>query len=604
MHKKRKTNYSLLNTLTYAMKNLWKFNKEIFFCCISQIPCNFIIPFVTVLFTSSVVEMVSSAVSYRKLILYIIGYSFILIVFSIILNICRAKIVNSCGSKIRLKYMLLVDMKSIDMDYENIENPKGQESHRKAKIATEDIMSGTQKIVMNFVSIISGLINIIIFGIVIYRISPFLLFILGIPVVLEFYIKKRKVLWYYEKQDNWIPIERKLDYVVNKTGHMDWAKDIRMYNMINWTNSIFNKEFRKRINWLKKENKLSFFIGIFSVFMSLARDGISYGYLIYHIYYEGMLASDFVFYFASLNQFSTNFMLFFESVNEYLFIHRQFCDLRDFLCIEDKTNRGIGESIGDDQQYEIEFVNVSYTFAGCEEPVLKNISFKINKGQKIAVIGKNGAGKTTLIKLMCGIYTPTEGYILINGKEINQYNIYDLFSLFSPVFQDMYFLPASLEKNVTMQTEEQIDYSKLKQVAERSGFNEIVNRMPRKWKTNLIKTVHNDAVSLSGGQQQRLALSRALYKNGKILILDEPTAALDPIIEKKIYMQYNEMSAGRTVVFISHRLASTSFCDMIFVLNNGQIAEKGNHETLLDNSEIYKEMFSAQSHYYKDEVEV
>ncbi|MCL2591895.1 MAG: ABC transporter ATP-binding protein/permease [Defluviitaleaceae bacterium] len=604
MNKKNDIKYSHLNTLKYAIRNLWKWNKGIFFSCMLQIPCNLIIPFVSIMFVSSIVEMVNNSVLYSSLILYIAIYSIILIVFSIILNICKAKVVSSCGSKIRLKYELLLYMKSVDMDYELIEDPKTQESFKKAKNATEDIMSGTQKIVMNFVSIISSFINVAIYAVVVYRINPLLLLVLTVPILVEFYIKKMRISWYFDKRNNWIPIDRKLDYITNKTGQIEWGKDIRLYDMLGFTNSIFNKEFVKRIYWLRKENKRNFLISLSSIIMTLIRDGISYIYLIFQILFREMLASDFVFLFASLNLFSTNFMLFFESVNEYLFIHRQFCDFRNFLSIENTPSKTTLSNALNDTQYEIEFVNVSYTFLGCNEPVLKNISFKISKGQKVAIIGENGAGKTTLIKLMCGLYKPTEGHILLNGQDIKNYDTNDVFSLFSPVFQDMYFLPASIEKNVTMQTEEQIDYTKLNQIAQKTGFSEVVSKLKNRWKTNLIKIVHNDAVNLSGGEQQRLALSRSLYKEGKILILDEPTAALDPIIEKKIYMQYDEMTENKTSIFISHRLASTSFCNMIFVLNNGQIVEKGSHEALLNNSEIYKTMFFAQSHYYKDEVEV
>ncbi|MDE6745496.1 MAG: ABC transporter ATP-binding protein/permease, partial [Oscillospiraceae bacterium] len=277
---------------------------------------------------------------------------------------------------------------------------------------------------------------------------------------------------------------------------------------------------------------------------------------------------------------------------------------RDYLDIKDNTNRGEGKPVPEDcgnMQCEIEFRNVSYTYFGAEEPTIKNISFKLNKGEKLAVVGLNGAGKTTLIKLMCGLYRPTEGDVLLNGVSVNDYNRDEYFRLFSTVFQDIDVLPVTIAENISGRTTEETDFPKLYDCMKKSGIYGKVMSLPQKENTRLVKTVYDDATDFSGGQMQKLALAKALYKNAPVLLLDEPTAALDPIAEQEMYLSYADFSKGKSSVFISHRLASTRFCDRIILIADGKIAEEGTHSELMKAGGTYAELFAMQSSYYNDE---
>ena len=250
----------------------------------------------------------------------------------------------------------------------------------------------------------------------------------------------------------------------------------------------------------------------------------------------------------------------------------------------------------------IEFRNVSFTYEGSEKPVLTNVSFKINADEKIALVGNNGAGKTTIVKLLCGLYPPTSGEILIDGKSINDIGVEKYQDMISVLFQDTSPIALSIAENVCGCEPQDADKKKLEECLKKAGLLEKVNTLAKKEETYITQTLDEKGVVLSGGETQKLLLAKAMYKDGPMLILDEPTSALDPIAESRIYEEYNQLADKKTAVFISHRLASTKFCDRILFLDGGQIVEEGSHDQLMKNGGKYREIFDIQSHYYKEEV--
>ena len=227
------------------------------------------------------------------------------------------------------------------------------------------------------------------------------------------------------------------------------------------------------------------------------------------------------------------------------------------------------------------------------------MNLNICPGENLAIVGLNGAGKTTLVRLICGLLDPTEGRILLNGTDVRLFNRSELYQLFSTVFQQFSVLDVTVAENIA-QTSENIDYEKLKRCTEEAGIDKFIEELPQGIDTHVGKNVYLDGILCSGGQLQRLMLARALYKDGAILVLDEPTAALDPIAENDIYMKYHEMTNGKTSIFISHRLASTRFCDRIIFMQNGEIYEEGTHESLLEKDGAYAKLFEVQSRFYRE----
>lgn len=252
---------------------------------------------------------------------------------------------------------------------------------------------------------------------------------------------------------------------------------------------------------------------------------------------------------------------------------------------------------GGDNEYEIEFQNVSFRYPGSDSYALKNVSIKFRIGEKRAIVGMNGSGKTTFIKLLCRLYDPTEGVILLNGINIQKYNSLEYLSILSVVFQDYKLFSFSLAANVAATSE--YDETAVVEALEKAGFGERLKTMPNGIETVLYKDFEQSGTEISGGEGQKIAIARAIYKNAPFVILDEPTAALDPIAEHEVYSKFNEIVGERTAIYISHRLSSCRFCDRIAVFDNGQIVQLGTHETLVaDETGKYYQLWSAQAQYY------
>ena len=262
-----------------------------------------------------------------------------------------------------------------------------------------------------------------------------------------------------------------------------------------------------------------------------------------------------------------------------------------------KAEKTKGDSFTEMTKGVIEFRNVSFRYPGTKELVLDHVSLKIEPSEKIAVVGKNGSGKTTLVKLLCRLYEPEEGEILWNGKNIREYDLREWQKIFAIVFQDYSLLSLTLGQNVAASV--QYEAERAKEVLQLAGFGERLNKLKKGLETVVYPEYEQDGVSFSGGEEQKIAIARAIYKGGQICILDEPTAALDPVSESRVYESFDEIVKGKTAVYISHRLSSCKFSDRIFVLDNGKIAESGTHEALLSQNGLYAQLWQAQAQYYK-----
>lgn len=232
---------------------------------------------------------------------------------------------------------------------------------------------------------------------------------------------------------------------------------------------------------------------------------------------------------------------------------------------------------------------------------LSDFNLKVNKGESVAIVGVNGAGKTTLMKLACGLLHPTEGKIFLNGRDMQELDAEERYANFSCAFQEIQFLPLTIRENISMKLENEEDTARIWSCLEEAGVADAIRELPQQLNTKMNKSIHEDAVDFSGGQRQKIILARALYRDAGCLILDEPTAALDALAENEIYEKYSQFTKDKTSFFVSHRLASTRFCDRIVLIDGGKVAEQGTHEELLDKNGLYSHMFSLQSKYYKKE---
>lgn len=350
------------------------------------------------------------------------------------------------------------------------------------------------------------------------------------------------------------------------------------------------------------------FRNISHAFLQLLMDGTAFGLLVYMLANGKITASEFVFYIGLVSGFSIYFEGALRQIMGFSNTSASISYMREFLETEDGWNRGEGVGLKTMEQLKkhaikLELRDVSFTYPGSGKPALRNINMVIQPGEKIALIGLNGAGKTTLVKLICGFYHPTEGEILLNDIPIWQFNREEWYSLIAVLFQDSTLPALTLDENLTGQEPEEIDRRRLEKALRLSGFWEVYEKLPDKGKTLLVREINEGSTDFSGGEKQKMLFARTLYMNTPLVILDEPTAALDPIAENELYLNYGKAMENKTGIYISHRLSSTRFCDRILLLEHGEIIEEGTHESLLAAKTRYAELFEVQSQYYKEEDE-
>lgn len=398
---------------------------------------------------------------------------------------------------------------------------------------------------------------------------------------------------------------RGINYIAYGTKGMKEAKDIRIFSMGTMLKQISQDVIRKKSGIEKQVQKWQFLHTSITASLILIRDGAVYLYLIYKYMNSDMSLGDFSMYFAAVTGIGMWLTKLSDAIAGYKETELFVQDFYEFMLLPEEDNlEKSGPGLEAPISFELNNVSFSYfeqTDDGEKEiPVIRNLNLSVKAGEKIAIVGVNGAGKSTLIKLLCGMLEPSEGEILVNGINQKAFCKKDYYALFSAVFQNSQILPVSIADNITLNIKEQVNAEDMWECIRKAGLEEKIHSLPKKEQTCLVKQISEEGTQLSGGQEQRLLLARALYKDGSVLLLDEPTAALDPIAENEIYRKYCDLTEGRTSFFVSHRLASTRFCDRIIYMENGTVVETGTHEELLRLKGKYADMFAVQSNYYQE----
>ena len=570
--------YKLTSNIRFLVSVMRQASKASFVFVLLRISLEVIIPYIGIWFPNFIIRAIEESVNRTHLFTQAAILGGLLVVLSLV-NQYGKGIVSAESAYVRMKLMDMLNDHLMDCSYDMLGDKKVMQSLSQA---SQRIWSNTGFLVNageNTVAFFSAVAGVVVYLAVLSKLPFWVILLLIAATVVSFLtsgfgekIRQKRNDYFGENVSRLLGLSSEMSDTAK-------GKDVRLYQMHPWVNhyyNIYNKKLNREYGHIAKWNFISDSIG------TVLYIGAATGFTAWVRQVTGLLQRVW-------------------KVNGDLSCVRTFLDTDSreeeqgqsipsggWVCAADVLKKG--------DPCEVEFDRVSYRYPNNEKDTLKELSFKIKAGEKIGLVGMNGAGKSTLIKLLCGLIRPTSGHIRINGVDITSMERTECYKLFSTVFQDLHIFPVSIKDNIVW--DGQVDEAYFAQCLEQADLAEWVSSLKEKENTKLVQELEEGAVNLSGGQSQKLLLARALYKNAPILLLDEPTAALDPIAESNIYEKYNQLSAHKTSIFISHRLASTRFCDRIFLMEDGRIAEEGTHEELLKKAGSYAKMFEVQRQYY------
>ncbi len=592
--------HSMWKTTKFMLRLAWQKRKSVIFIALVLVVLTTLLNLAELLITPIILARLEAAVSPKTIIYTILFFTFALLILNGLKGY-YSTLKLPARIELRLKIMLLCNTKYAAMSYPYIEDESVIKKHQKAILASESNLSPTEAIWDTLTDICVAFSAFMIYIIMLTNVNVIVISISAATCIASYFIGKKINEWGFRHREEKEEYLNRLEYAQDKSEDVSFAKDIRIFGMRQWVDDMYYASVSLLTNFIKKAEKKYLRADLIDLLFAFARNAIAYFYLISLVLSNSITVPQFLLYFTAVSAFTSMLTQFLVKLNELQKQSIELSTLLDFLELKELFNFEDGKSIApkSGKPYEIKLNNVSFKYPGAENYTLKNINFTLAPGEKVAVVGLNGAGKTTLVKLICGFYDPSEGEVLLNGENIKNFNRRDYYTFFTAVFQDFSVIDVTVAQNIA-QTMAGIDTKKVNDCLDKAGLLEKVKGFKNGIDTYVGREIYEDGVEMSGGEMQRLMLARALYKNAPIIMLDEPTAALDPLAESDIYSKYNEMTQGHSSVFISHRLASTRFCDRIIFIDGGHIAEEGTHEELLKLGKKYAELYEVQSKYYKE----
>jgi len=515
-------------------------------------------------------------------------------------------LLRSKGALNRSRLTMVEDAKATRIEYWVTESVEGQQARSRAKNATGNNDSGTEAIVRHGANLIAHSFGLVLFCLLLTAINPQLIALLIAAEILGAMGLRYAQNYERQKRAAYVEVEYKRQIIAMHGTDYAFAKDIRIFNMKQWllgshlgliaASKGLHTQMQNRYLWA----------GIARTCIAAVRDFFAYTFLTSQVLQGNLSVGDFTLQFAAVAGISNWLYLL---AQDLVLVNHALRDIgwyREYLALPDTNTAPPDRDVAiapPSGSFSVEFASVTFRYPGADVDTLRDFCLNIAPGERVALVGLNGAGKTTCVKLLTGLYRPTSGRILIDGIDSRLFSSQELFALFGAVFQESRLLATDIRQNVALKQEDEIDDERVINCLDLAGLHEKVANLEAGVKTQLTKTLYSEGVELSGGETQKLMLARALYKGTHFLVLDEPTAALDPIAEHEVYQSYADLSQGKSSLYISHRLASTRFCDRIALLENGQITELGSHDELLALGGSYTRLFELQSSYYQEAVQ-
>ena len=578
----------------YMLSNWLKWDKKSLKFFFLWVPALVLQPLVTAYIPKAMIDAIDNGVTVGDMTV-IVALLSLLLTLTIWLDPFMKELVRGGARIVRMRYAVAAFRKTLTTDYVNIESFEGREKQKRAEAFYNARFSSGADFVEQCAHFLVCVIGVIASSVLLYKVNYFMILLILLTCVCEFFLLKILKTKQSETTDNYSKLSGKFEYFYKLSKNAEASKDIKLYGFSDYLVKTA-ADFIYQIEHINaKYTKQSAAISGVRALLNLVRELVAYAYLTYLVLKNRLSVSDFIFCFGIITGFSNWIM---NLVFSFMEISRCCTDCalyREF--VEESVSEG-KPAVDFGEVRSIEFSNVFFTDPASDTETIRNMSFKVNKGENIAIVGGNGAGKTTAIKLLCGLYYPSEGDILINGRSSREFSSDSYFDLFSAVFQDYCFMPMTIAENIT--AEQSYDKERLFAAFDKAGITDKINSLSEKENTLMVKDVYKNAADFSGGEKQKLLLAKAVYKNAPVLILDEPTAALDPISENELYLKYNELTEDKISFFISHRLSSTRFCDRILFIKDGAVAESGTHEELMAKKGAYYRMYQTQSMYYRE----
>lgn len=603
--KMKKNNDSTLSIIGYFFKIAFQYRPSYVFLLLFQILLQAISPFSKIIFPTLIIEELTKVsldqVNLSNLTWILVLFLAVEFIIPFLMNLNWMFLLYN-ENMLNKYWKKLMGDKMMQMRFYHLENPDVLDQISKAQdglLGYGNNLGGFQALINNIISILSNFLSVVGIIYIIAQINIWLIFILigivGLRLWNQSQIKKLNIQQWEERKR----MNRENEYYSSLLTDFKYGKDIRLYAckdlLITKNKEYIEDTYQYQIKINQKFKKLTIIDNLFNMVNQL----LTYGYVAYYFIQSYISIAQYSLYVTSINTFiSSSYSIF----NSFLNIRqntKMMSEFKKFMEIDATYQEG-NVKINPNEPIVLEFKDVSFAYPNTTEYVLRHINCRMEGQKKISIVGENGAGKSTFIKLLMRLYDPTEGEILLNGINIKEIPIQDYYALFSVVFQDYQLIGFNLGEQIT--SSDTFDEEKVLQILSEVQFNHKMENLQKGLATSMLKYFDDQGIELSGGESQKIAIARALFKDGKILILDEPTSALDPLAEYEIYSQFHKMTQGKLTFYISHRLSSCRFCDEIMVLEHGEIVQLGHHDKLiLDEKGKYFEMFKAQAKYYQDD---